>query len=93
MAVLAGEGFRRLRLEVAGYNGRAIATYVACGFAVCDEYWADPEPGIDIESLLYGRAAATVSANVRLEPDGRYQARTVRMERRLNYQMKDNPPT
>lgn len=82
-AVLITEGFRRVRLEVAGYNGRAIAAYLASGFTVRDEYWADPEPGIDIDSLLAGPAAGAVSGNVRLEPDGRFRARYVRMERRL----------
>ncbi len=84
VAVLANEGFRRLHLEVAGYNRRAFAAYLANGFTVCDEYWIDPEPGIDIEALLDGPAADTVSENVRLEPDGHYRARTIRMERRLN---------
>jgi RimJ/RimL family protein N-acetyltransferase len=93
VTVLANEGFRRLRLEVAGYNRRAIAAYLANGFTVCDEYWADPEPGIDIEALLDGPAVDTVSENVRLEPDGHYRARTIRMERRLNQQMKDDLPT
>jgi RimJ/RimL family protein N-acetyltransferase len=90
--VLATEGFRRLHLEVAGYNGRAIAAYRASGFAVCDEYWADPEPGIDVGALLDGPSAETVSPNVRLEPDGRYRARIVRMERRLTPLMKDDLP-
>lgn len=81
--VLAGEGFRRLHLQVAGYNRRAIAAYLASGFAVRDEYWADPEPGLDIESLLDGPAADTVAANVRLDSEGRYRARIVRMERAL----------
>jgi RimJ/RimL family protein N-acetyltransferase len=89
--VLASEGFRRLHLEVAGYNGRAIAAYRASGFAVCDEYWADPEPGVDVGSLLDGPAAGTVSPNVRLASDGRFQARIVRMERRLTPSMKDDP--
>jgi RimJ/RimL family protein N-acetyltransferase len=93
VTVLANEGFRRLHLEVAGYNGRAIAAYLASGFIVRDEYWADPEPGIDIDSLLDGPAAGAVSPNVRLEPDGRYRARTVRMERRLHPVMKDDLPT
>jgi len=84
--VLGGEGFRRLHLEVAGYNRRAIAAYLASGFAVSDEYWADPEPGLDVESLLESPAAEAVAANVRLEPDGRYRARIVRMERRLSPQ-------
>lgn len=82
--VLGGEGFRRLHLEVAGYNRRAIAAYLASGFAVQDEYWTAPEPGLDVESLLESPAADTVAANVRLEPDGRYRVRTVRMERRLS---------
>jgi diamine N-acetyltransferase len=90
--VLANEGFRRLHLEVAGYNGRAIAAYRACGFAVCDEYWADPEPGIDVGSLLDGPSAAAVAPNVRLESDGRYRAWTVRMERQLTPSMKDDLP-
>ncbi len=84
VTVLANEGFRRLHLEVAGYNRRAIAAYLANGFTAYDEYWADPEPGIDLEALLDGPAADTVSENVRLEPDGHYRARTIRMERRLN---------
>jgi RimJ/RimL family protein N-acetyltransferase len=90
VAVLASEGFRCLHLEVAGYNGRAIAAYRASGFAVCDEYWADPEPGIDLEALLDGPVAETASPNVRLESDGRYQTRIVRMERRLPPSMKDD---
>lgn len=84
VAVLATEGFRRLQLEVAGYNGRAIAAYRAAGFAVLDEYWSDPEPGMDLESLLEGPAAGTVSPNVRVDPTGCYRVRTVRMERRLS---------
>jgi RimJ/RimL family protein N-acetyltransferase len=88
--VLTGEGFCRLHLQVAGYNGRAIAAYRASGFTVCDESWADPEPGIDIQSLLDGPAAEIVSPNVRLESDGRFRARIVRMERRLTPSMKDD---
>jgi len=88
--VLANEGFRRLHLEVAGYNGRAIAAYRASGFTVYDEYWTDPEPGIDVGALLDGPAADAVSPNVRLESDGRYRARIVRMERRLTPSMKDD---
>ena len=61
--VLAGEGFRRLQLEVGGYNGRAIAAYLASGFAVSGEYWADPEPGLDVESLLESPAAEAIAAN------------------------------
>jgi RimJ/RimL family protein N-acetyltransferase len=85
VTVLADEGFRYLHLEVAGYNGRAIAAYLASGFTVRDEYWADPEPGIDLGSLLDGPAAGAVLPNIRIEPDGRYRARTVRMERRLTH--------
>jgi diamine N-acetyltransferase len=85
VTVLGNEGFRHLHLEVAGYNGRAIAAYLASGFTVCDEYWADPEPGIDLGPLLDGPAAGAVLPNIRIEPDGRYRARTVRMERRLTH--------
>ena len=79
VAVLADEGFRRVHLEVAGYNGRAIAAYSASGFTVYDEYWGDPEPGIDLDSLLAGPAAATV----RRDPDGRFRVRIYRMERHI----------
>jgi RimJ/RimL family protein N-acetyltransferase len=83
VAVLAAEGFRRLQLEVAGYNGRALAAYRAAGFAVVDDYWADPEPGIDPASLLDGAAADSQPPNVRLDGGGRYRMRVVRMERLL----------
>lgn len=74
-AVLAGEGFRRLHLEVAGYNERAIAAYRAAGFTVLDEYWDELEPGIEI--------AALPDREVRDDGNGRYRMRIVRMERRL----------
>jgi RimJ/RimL family protein N-acetyltransferase len=90
ISVLAAEGFRRLQLEVAGYNERAIAAYRAAGFAVLDEYWADPEPGMDVGALLEGPAADAVSPNVRLDAHGRFQMRTVRMERQLDPQTKDD---
>ncbi len=84
VAVLAGEGFRRLHLEVAGYNGRAIAAYRAAGFSAFDEYWADPEPGMDLAAVLEGPGAETVAANVRRDAGGGYRLRTVRMERRMH---------
>jgi diamine N-acetyltransferase len=90
VVVLASEGFRYLHLEVAGYNGRAIAAYRASGFAVFDEHWSDPEPGLDVESLLDGPAAAIVLPNVRLDSGGHYQTRVVRMERRLTPSTKDD---
>lgn len=83
-AVLAAEGFRRLHLEVAGYNGRALAAYRAAGFAVIDDYWADPEPGIDVGSLLDASASDPQPPNVRRDADGRYRMRVVRMERLLS---------
>jgi RimJ/RimL family protein N-acetyltransferase len=92
LAVLEADGFRRVLLEVAGYNERAIAAYRAAGFALGDEYWAEPEPGLDIASLLEGPAAGAVRPNVRREPDGSYRTRIVRMERRLTTQSKDNVP-
>lgn len=84
VSVLAAEGYRRLQLEVAGYNERAIASYRAAGFVALDEYWTEPEPGMDVAALLEGPAADAVSPNVRLDEHGRYQMRTVRMERRLD---------
>jgi RimJ/RimL family protein N-acetyltransferase len=89
VAVLEADGFCRVDLEVAGYNERAIAAYHAAGFTVCDEYWAEPEPGIDIASLLDGPAAGLMRPNVRREPDGSFRTRIVRMERRLTTQSKD----
>jgi diamine N-acetyltransferase len=83
LAVLKDDGFRRVHLEVAGYNERAIAAYRAAGFAVSGEHWAEPEPGIDVASLLECPAAEMIVANVRREAEGRYQARIVRMERPL----------
>jgi RimJ/RimL family protein N-acetyltransferase len=81
--VLWAEGFRRLRLDVAGYNARAIAAYRAAGFAAVDERWDEPEPGIDVESLLQGPSAAALAPHVTLV-DGRYRMRVVRMECRLD---------
>lgn len=91
LAVLATDGFRRVHLEVAGYNERAIAAYRAAGFTNCGEHWADPEPGIDIASLLDGPAAEVVVANVRREAEDRYKARIVRMERPLTKTKDDSP--
>ena len=90
MAVLETDGFRRVHLEVAGYNERAIATYRAVGFAACGEHWAEPEPGVDVGALLEGPAAGAIVENVRLDADGTYRARIVRMERDLTPQTKDN---
>jgi RimJ/RimL family protein N-acetyltransferase len=90
IAVLEADGFRRVHLEVAGYNERAIAAYRAVGFVACGEHWADPEPGVDITALLEGPAADAIVANVRLDADGSYRARIVRMERPLTPQTKDN---
>ena len=92
LAVLADDGFRRVHLEVAGYNERAIAAYRAARFTITGEHWADPEHGVDIASLLEGPAAEVVVANVRRSAEGRYQARIVRMERPLT-QTKDELPT
>jgi ribosomal protein S18 acetylase RimI-like enzyme len=82
--VLRSEGFCRLRLDVAGYNARAIAAYRATGFAAVDERWDEPEPGIDVETLLRGPSAAVLAPHVMLGADGRYRMRVVRMERRLD---------
>jgi ribosomal protein S18 acetylase RimI-like enzyme len=84
VAVLRAEGFCRLRLDVAGYNARAIAAYRASGFATVDERWDVPEPGIDVATLLEGPSAAALAPHVMLGADGRYRLRVVRMERRLD---------
>ena len=91
LAVLEEDGFRHVLLEVAGYNERAIAAYRATGFTISGEHWAEPEPGVDIDSLLAGPAPEAVVANVRRTADGRYRARIVRMERPLT-QTKDASP-
>ncbi len=90
LAVLAADGFRRVHLEVAGYNERAIAAYRATGFQPAGESWALPEPGVDVAALLEGPAAGALLANVRQEADGTYRARIVRMERDLNPTTKDD---
>jgi ribosomal protein S18 acetylase RimI-like enzyme len=81
VAVCIGEGFGRLRLEVAAYNGRAIAAYRAAGFEAVDERWDEPEPGIDVEALLDGPSAAALAPHVRRDGGG-YRMRVIRMERR-----------
>jgi len=81
--VLRGEGFRRLRLDVARYNARAIAAYRAAGFVPVEERWDEPEPGIDVETLLRGPSAAALEPHV-MRVDGRYRMRVVRMECRLD---------
>jgi diamine N-acetyltransferase len=80
--VLANDGFRRLQLDVMGYNGRAIAAYRAAGFAVTGERWDEPEPGINVAALLDGPAAERLRPHVR-ESGGGCRMRVLRMERRL----------
>jgi RimJ/RimL family protein N-acetyltransferase len=87
-AVLADEGFRRLRLDVAAYNRRAIAAYRAAGFVAGAERWDVPEPGLDVEALLEGPSAAALAPFVDRTADGRYRMRVVAMERRLTPPMK-----
>ncbi len=88
VAVLEAEGFRRLQLDVAGYNARAIAAYRAAGFTAVDERWGDAEPGVDVDALLDGPSAATLAPHVRLAADGRYRMRVIRMERHLDAPLK-----
>jgi ribosomal protein S18 acetylase RimI-like enzyme len=80
VVVLTSEGFRRLRLDVAGYNARAIAAYRATGFVPVDERWDEPEAGVDVATLLRGPSAATLAPHVTLGADGRYRMRIIRME-------------
>ena len=91
--VLAGAGLRRLQLEQAGgYNGRAIAAYLASGFAVSGEYCPRPtrNPGLDVESLLESPAAEAIARERSGSTwDARYRARIVRIQRRLSRQLKD----
>jgi RimJ/RimL family protein N-acetyltransferase len=86
--VLTSEGFRRLYLDVAGYNARAIAAYRASGFVVVDERWDEPEAGVDIAALLRGPSVATLAPHVTLGTDSRYRLRVIRMERRLDTPLK-----
>lgn len=81
VAVLAGDGFHRLTLDVAGFNHRAIGAYVASGFAATGERWGEPEPGVDVGTLLAGPAGEILAPHVRPRPDGTYDVRVVHMER------------
>lgn len=81
-AVLAVEGIHRLRLEVAGFNRRAIAAYRAAGFSQTGERWGEAEPGIDLATLLATPAAEVVREHVRPAPDGTLRVRILRMELR-----------
>lgn len=80
-AVLLSEGLRRLRLEVAAFNRRAIAAYQTAGFVETGERWGEPEPGIDLETLLGSPAAEAISPHVRRADDGTFSIRIVQMER------------
>jgi RimJ/RimL family protein N-acetyltransferase len=82
-AVLAVDGICRLRLEVAGFNRRAIAAYRAAGFLPTGERWGEAEPGIDLGTLLASPAAAEVREHIRPAADGSLRVRIIRMERRV----------
>jgi RimJ/RimL family protein N-acetyltransferase len=88
--VLLADGFRLLRLDVAGYNARAIAAYRAAGFAAVAERWDEPEPGIHLEALLRGQAGEALAPHVSRSADGRWRMRVVRMERRLDEPTKED---
>jgi RimJ/RimL family protein N-acetyltransferase len=89
IAVLAAEGLRRLSLEVAGFNRRAIGAYRAVGFAITGEHWGEAEPGLDLGTLLMGPGAAEVAMHVRPTDGGGHTMRILRMERRLDQETKD----
>lgn len=80
-AVLASEGFRHLRLEVVGFNRRAIGAYREAGFVETGDRWGEAEPGIDLATLLATPAGEVVRRHVRRSGDGTYTVRIVRMER------------
>jgi RimJ/RimL family protein N-acetyltransferase len=82
-AVLAREGLRRLRLDVAAFNRRAIAAYRSVGFLPSGERWGEPEPGIDLATLLSSPAGGAVSPHVRREPGGAFSIRIIEMEHEL----------
>jgi RimJ/RimL family protein N-acetyltransferase len=79
--VLACEGLRRLRLDVAAFNQRAIAAYRSIGFVPAGERWGEPEPGIDLATLLSSPVADAVSPHVRRSADGTFSIRILQMER------------
>ena len=79
--VLAGEGIQRLRLEVAGFNHRAIGAYRGAGFVETGDRWGEAEPGIDFGTLLASPAGEAVRRHVRRSVDGSYTVRIVQMER------------
>ncbi len=79
--VLASEGLRQLRLDVAAFNRRAIAAYRSVGFVPAGERWGEPEPGIDLDSLLSSPAASVVSPHARRNADGTFSIRILQMER------------
>lgn len=89
IAVLAAEGLRRLSLDVAAFNRRAIGAYRAAGFAVTGERWGAAEPGLDLGSLLIGPGAADVALHVRSTDGGGHTMRILRMERPLDPETKD----
>ena len=80
-AVLASEGLRQLRLDVAAFNRRAIAAYRSIGFVPAGERWGEPEPGIDLATLLSSPVAPAVSPHVRRGADGTFSIRILQMER------------
>ena len=80
-ALLALEGIRRLRLEVAGFNRRAIGAYREAGFVETGDRWGEAEPGLDLATLLASPAGEAVRRHVRRAGDGSYTIRIVQMER------------
>jgi len=91
-AVLASEGLRQLRLDVAAFNRRAIAAYRSVGFVPSGERWGEPEPGIDLATLLSSPAAAAVSPHVRRSADGTFSIRILQMERPLEEDSEHDEP-
>lgn len=60
-------GLDVVRLEVAGYNARAIAAYAACGFRETSRQWVQLDSRVDFAGLLKSPEHAWLSEWVRVD--------------------------
>ena len=58
---------RRIHLDVAGYNQRAVAAYRACGFAETSRQWVQLDSRTDFSALLGDPKYAWLAQWVRVE--------------------------